>query len=103
VIVFPGGAEHTMSSSPDFAFSSRAGAVPSEQPVPFALRMGGAGPDRALLVCGFLACDRRPFNPLLAALPEQLVVHGELDGWLASFARHAAGRSRCEPLRGSSC
>ena len=91
VIVFPGGAEHAMSSSPDFASPVELVRVPSEQPVPFALRMGGAGPDRALLVCGFLACDRRPFNPLLAALPEQLVVHGELDGWLASFARHALG------------
>jgi hypothetical protein len=27
------------------------------------------GPDRLGLICGFLGCDVRPFNPLLAALP----------------------------------
>jgi len=91
VIVFPGGAAHVMCSSPDFASPVELVQVPSERPLPFALRMGGAGPERAVLVCGFLGCDRRPFNPLLAALPEQLVVHGELDGWLSTFARHALG------------
>jgi AraC-like DNA-binding protein len=91
VIVFPGGAAHAMSSSPDFASPVELVQVPSERPLPFALRMGGAGPGRAVFVCGYLGCDRRPFNPLLGALPEQLVVHGELDGWLSTFARHALG------------
>ncbi len=100
VIVFPGGGEHTMSSSPEFATPVELVQVPSERPLPFALRMGGAGPGRALLVCGFLACDRRPFNPLLAALPEQLVVHGERDGWLSTFARHALGESGADRFGG---
>jgi len=30
---------------------------------------GGGGPERADLVCGFLGCDVRPFNPVLEALP----------------------------------
>jgi AraC-like DNA-binding protein len=30
---------------------------------------GGGGPDGADLVCGFLGCDVRPFNPVLHALP----------------------------------
>jgi AraC-like DNA-binding protein len=30
---------------------------------------GGGGPQRANLICGFLGCDIRPFNPVLEALP----------------------------------
>jgi AraC-like DNA-binding protein len=30
---------------------------------------GGGGPEHADLVCGFLGCDVRPFNPVLEALP----------------------------------
>lgn len=30
---------------------------------------GGGGPEHFQVVCGFLACDVRPFNPVLAALP----------------------------------
>jgi AraC-like DNA-binding protein len=30
---------------------------------------GGGGPAGACLVCGFLGCDVRPFNPVLEALP----------------------------------
>jgi AraC-like DNA-binding protein len=92
VIVFPGGASHAMSSSPDFAQPVESLQVLGERRLPFALRMGGDGPARAVFVCGFLGCDRRPFNPLLAALPEQILVHGELDGWLSTFARHAQGQ-----------
>jgi len=30
---------------------------------------GGGGPDRAKVICGFLGCDIRPFNPVLETLP----------------------------------
>ena len=36
---------------------------------PTTARLEGGGPERATVVCGFLGCDARPFNPLLAALP----------------------------------
>jgi len=42
--------------------------------LPFTIHEGGGGPERLDLVCGFLACDLRPFNPLLAALPRLLHV-----------------------------
>ena len=32
-----------------------------------------AAPDRTRIVCGFLGCDERPFNPLLAALPRSSI------------------------------
>jgi AraC-like DNA-binding protein len=40
--------------------------------LPFQLQFGGDGPDEAGVVCGFLGCDARPFNPLLSALPRLL-------------------------------
>jgi AraC-like DNA-binding protein len=33
---------------------------------------GGGGPARTDVVCGFLGCDARPFNPVLASLPRML-------------------------------
>lgn len=43
--------------------------------LPFVIKEGGGGPDRAQFVCGFLGCDARPFNPLLDALPKLLHVN----------------------------
>ena len=37
--------------------------------LPFFINYGGDGPASAKLVCGFLACDAQPFNPLLENLP----------------------------------
>ena len=46
----------------------------------------GRWPPRSF-VCGFLGCDRRPFNPLLAALPRRLHMPAMSDGWLDGFTR----------------
>ncbi|HEY6893342.1 MAG TPA: cupin domain-containing protein, partial [Rhodanobacteraceae bacterium] len=50
-------------------------------------RLDGGGTERATLVCGFLACDARPFNPLLAALPRMLHMPGAAakGAWIAHF------------------
>ena len=40
------------------------------------MRLDGGGTEQATVVCGFLGCDARPFNPLLAALPRLLHVPG---------------------------
>jgi hypothetical protein len=37
--------------------------------LPFVVAEGGGGDISTHLVCGFLGCDMRPFNPVLAALP----------------------------------
>lgn len=42
--------------------------------LPFTIEEGGGGSERLNLVCGFLGCDVRPFNPLLATLPRLLHV-----------------------------
>jgi AraC-like DNA-binding protein len=50
-------------------------------------RLDGGGADRATIVCGFLGCDARPFNPLLAALPRLLHMPGAAatGGWIGHF------------------
>ena len=42
---------------------------PVDKHLPFTLIRGGEGQERTRFVCGYLGCDARPFNPLLAALP----------------------------------
>jgi len=42
--------------------------------IPFVIQEGGGGPGRTDIVCGFLACDMRPFNPVLATMPRLLHV-----------------------------
>jgi AraC-like DNA-binding protein len=59
--------------------------------LPLLLSVGGGRAPRARIMCGFLGCDDRPFNPLLAALPRLLVVRG-------ARGRRAAPQDRLERL-----
>jgi AraC-like DNA-binding protein len=80
VIVFPHGDAYAMLSAPDspsqfepegaldFFRAMAAGELP------FVVPEGGGGPERARFMCGFLGCDARPFNPLLATLPRLMHV-----------------------------
>jgi AraC-like DNA-binding protein len=52
----------------EFFRGMAAGEMPSTVPE------GGGGATRTQFICGFLGCDVRPFNPVLAALPRML--HG---------------------------
>jgi AraC-like DNA-binding protein len=60
--------------------------------------LGGGGQERARLICGFLGCDARPYNPLLAALPS--VIHlsasgsNSSAGWLGTLQTIAVKESR---------
>ncbi|HTV19056.1 MAG TPA: AraC family transcriptional regulator [Polyangiaceae bacterium] len=74
IIVFPHGDGHVMSSAPgmrkapDLAHFREA----RRQGLPISLQLDGGGDERSQLICGFLGCDARPFNPLLATLPRVL-------------------------------
>jgi len=103
VICFPQGDPHVMSSAPgmrcpedDLRALSRASRLP------VAVRKDGGGPDRAELVCGFLGCDARPFNPLLATLPRVLHVQRRAsdDGMLDQLLRLALVESTAERAGG---
>ena len=80
VLVFPRGDAYFLSmtggplpaSDPDatlaFFHACAAGQVP------FAVNAGGEGARAATLLCGFLACDLVPYNPILGAMPRLLVL-----------------------------
>jgi AraC-like DNA-binding protein len=97
IIVFPQGDPHVLSSTPGMR-SVRDMAVfrrpTGDQRLPFAFEVGGGGPDQAKVICGFLGCDVRPFNPLVASLPRVMHANGPAgEGWLAEFFRAAVSES----------
>ena len=97
VVVFPGGSPHVMCSDPK-APRSAAFDVRTMPPIvqwPYHIGDATDGPDRLGLICGFLGCDVRPFNPLLAALPRTMVVSDRsgTDGWLGQFTRFAVAEA----------
>jgi AraC-like DNA-binding protein len=60
--------------------------------LPFVINYGSDGPVSAKFVCGYLACDAQPFNPLLDALPPLIKTGDKESGdtpWLAQFIRLA--------------
>jgi len=108
VIVFPQGDAHVLSSAPGMRAPVEMGLFFSPRPpqLPFCLgvneqgvttaRLAGGGRDRTTVVCGFLGCDARPFNPLLASLPRLLRLAGAAAGaesWVAMFLRAAVEES----------
>lgn len=93
VIVFPHGHPHVMASSAspiDASFDQTT--APDRHPN--IVRLGGKDEPVAAFVCGFLGCDRRPFNPLLATLPSCLRMRGLSQGWLGMFAQEVVSESQ---------
>jgi AraC-like DNA-binding protein len=112
IVMFPRGDAHVMSSAPDL----RPG--PSQEPEeddwvyetrndpkPMALayhrgvlRPGAPVPveeARNVLVCGFVGCDLKPFNPLIEALPTLLhLCAGGVGDWVGGVLRQAVEESR---------
>lgn len=94
VVAFPQGDPHVMSSKPGLRAepnleAHRAPNAPESLPIPLTVGAGADGP-RTHLVCGFLGCDARPFNPLLSALPRMLRVPSRGDEeWMRQFLAFA--------------
>lgn len=105
LILFPHGDPHVVSSAPGM----RAPPDPAgyfdrrQQRLPFALHLDARevqvgtihrGPSDATLICGFLGCDLRPFNPLIAALPRLVHVRANPDfDWALQCMRQAAAET----------
>jgi AraC-like DNA-binding protein len=101
LVLFPQGDHHVMSSTPglrakvvdpDLYFAKR----PPQLPFTLSLTENGMIPasrfdssgSRLKVVCGFLGCDARPFNPLLASMPRVMRLPGlaaEGSSWVANF------------------
>ncbi|HLH97857.1 MAG TPA: AraC family transcriptional regulator [Xanthobacteraceae bacterium] len=108
VIVFTRSDPHVLSSSPGMRTEA-----PQSHPVdaatasqlPFAIRLGDDGPVSAKLVCGYLACDAQPYNPLLDNLPPVITARdrdGDETPWLGQFIRLARRESTHKRAGGES-
>jgi AraC-like DNA-binding protein len=93
VVMFPHGNAHLMSSAEGSRDGlDRQGAAPARY-----LETVLLGPTAARdtsFVCGFLGCDTRPYNPLLASLPNRMHFPGIAGGWLARFPEQVVNESR---------
>ena len=98
VIVFPQGDAHVMSSAPGMRGPAdhEAFARARVSRLPISVKIGEGSAERTEVICGFLGCDARPFNPLLASLPRVLHVPGRTlgpDSWVATFMRAVVAES----------
>jgi AraC-like DNA-binding protein len=92
VIVFPHGDPNVMSSGKDLRAPGITSSFPDRYPQ--TVRLGNGQPLAASFVCGFLGCDRRPFNPLLGSLPRLIHMRRMSDAWLDGFAREVTRESQ---------
>ncbi len=99
VIIFTNADPHVMSSRPDLGAeppSTDVIRLAAAAQMPFRINCGDAGGTSAALVCGYLACDARPFNPLLGSLPAVIKAGNPRDdgrGWLGQFIRFAVAEA----------
>jgi AraC-like DNA-binding protein len=98
LIVFPQGDAHVLSSAPGMrAAPDRAMYARPATPLPIYSSIGRGGMPRGRIVCCFLGCDERPYNPLLASLPR--VIHlaagarGASANWLTALFTAALAES----------
>jgi AraC-like DNA-binding protein len=100
IIVFPQGDPHVLSSAPGMEARPDISKFARPTSLPIFYEFGGGGPERARIVCCFLGCDERPYNPLLAALPP--VIHlpaanpQAKTGWLGTLLGIAAKEARSD-------
>jgi AraC-like DNA-binding protein len=108
IVMFPRGDAHVVSSAPGMhATEDRSDwrYITRNDPKPIAvayhrgvLRPGSPGPAEeatTVVVCGFVACDMKPFNPLIDALPRQLHLRaGDLGPWTVQLLDQAVADSQ---------
>jgi AraC-like DNA-binding protein len=105
LIIFPQGDPHVVSSAPGMRAAPNVQGYfeRQQQPLPFTLHLdahevragtAAAGARETTLVCGFLGCDLRPFNPLMSSLPRLLHLPST-DGqdWAVQCMRQAMAES----------
>jgi len=97
VVVFTRGDAHVLSSEPGMRADPKAKPridLREKSQLPYFVSYGSNRPPTAKFVCGFLACDALPFNPLLENLPP--VITAADDGetrWLGEFIRLASSET----------
>lgn len=108
IVMFPRGDPHVLSSAPGLHAQPDASdwrLVTRDDPKPIVvgyvngvLRPVAEQPAReanTIVVCGFIGCDLRPFNPLIAALPRLLYLAAhDVGAWVAPVLDQAVAESR---------
>ena len=91
VLLFPRGDAHVLAHSPEAEPVPMKDHLPVNLKGPLALSLGGNG-SATQLICGFLACERRRWNPLLESLPRMMLVDigsGPVATWMSSSLEYA--------------
>lgn len=91
-MVFPYGGAHFASSHEARGLDLKRHTSAPSRPLE-TVRAGSGTGARTNVVCGFLGCDARPYNPLLSALPSSMHVPGIATGWLAEFPRQVVAEA----------
>ncbi len=108
IVMFPRGDAHVISSAPGLRASAddsdwRVTTRDAPKPITLAYHRGVLRPGAPLpaseagsvVVCGFIACDLRPFNPLIASLPRLLHLPARGVGpWVGQLLDDAVAESR---------
>jgi len=107
IVMFPHGDAHVLSSAPGIRPTRLAPEwiqatrnIPKPIPIVFhtpnEFTIGEPAPESPTHVaCGFLGCDLRPFNPLIATLPRLLHLPAADDGaWVSQVMRQAVDASQ---------
>ena len=104
IFVVPQGDAYLMCSAPDLRSNLPRHAameffgLMTSASAPLTVTEGGGGPERAHVICGFLGCDIRSFNPVLEALPRVLHLRrrpaARADGRLSQLAGLALAESQ---------
>ena len=104
IIVLPHGDTHVLSSTPGLRRTPDMSLyrMPADGRLPVSISMGDSQGESVQLVCGFLGCDARPYNPLLTALPRVILVSGAAGGTMAAYVQFALTESKA-PRMGGQC
>ncbi len=108
IVMFPRGDGHVLSSAPGMRATEdrsdwRHATRNDPKPIDVAyhrgvLRPASPGPAEeasTVVVCGFVTCDMKPFNPLINALPHQMHLRaGDLGPWTLQLLDKAVAESR---------
>ena len=108
IVMFPQGDAHVISSHPglqpprfDAKWVFKTRDVQKPMPISYHHGIEQAGATvpvesaDAIVVCGFIGCDLRPFNPVIAALPRLMHLPTDREGaWVRTVIQQAATESR---------
>jgi AraC-like DNA-binding protein len=82
IVLYPHGHGHIFVSHPGDRAPARMDQFrrPGGENLPIMISLNEQGPPNLRFVCGYLACDTTPYNPLLEALPSQVLARRPAEG-----------------------